>query len=126
MFQHRPKEFDTRVSAIAKHLRAIQDELGELGHDSGRRVSASASGAASRLSGSLSQILGDIEDWLISGRRAAADQAENFRSEAVKIGAKAGSDAVDRVSGEVSSHPIVTIAVAVAIGLAIGMATRRS
>ena len=122
MFQHRAKEFDTRVSTIAEHLRAIQDELGELGQDTGRRAAASASGAANRLGGGLSQILADIEHWISSSRRAATDRAGSLRNEAVKLGAKAGSDAADQVSG----HPLVTIAVAVAVGIAIGMATRRS
>ena len=42
MFQHRSREFDPRLAAVAGHLRAIEKELGRVGQSAGRRTATRA------------------------------------------------------------------------------------
>jgi len=57
MFRHRPADFDTRVGAIARHLRAIEKELGGIGGSAHRRAFASASAAGGQIADAIGPIL---------------------------------------------------------------------
>jgi ElaB/YqjD/DUF883 family membrane-anchored ribosome-binding protein len=126
MFHHRSSEFDPRLSSIAGHLRAIEKELGGIGKSSGRRASASASAAGNQIADAIWPILNDIVDRFGRGQRLAVDEAASFGSEAVKVGARVGNDALERFTVQTKQHPIVTVAVAIGVGLLIGIAARRS
>jgi hypothetical protein len=125
MFQPRQTEFDPRVTAIVKHLRAIEGELGSLGKSAGRRASASASTAGNQIADVIGPILSEITDRFRRGQRIAVDEAASFGSEAVKIGARAGSDALGRIANQAKQRPLLTLAVAIGVGILIGTAGRR-
>jgi hypothetical protein len=123
MFQYRSSQFDPRLTAIAGHLRAIEKELGGLGKRAGRGAADRASVAGDQIAEVLGPILSDIRDLFRRGQRAAVDAS--LGNEAVRFGAKAGSDALDRISDQAKHRPLVTLAVAVGIGVLIGFASRR-
>jgi hypothetical protein len=125
MFQHRASAFDPRVAAIAGHLRAIEKELGVLGKSAGRRASSSVSSAGNQLLDALWPILSDIGASLRQGQRAAVDEAAGFGNEAVKLGARMGSDALGQIADQARRRPLVTLAVAIGVGVLIGAAVRR-
>jgi ElaB/YqjD/DUF883 family membrane-anchored ribosome-binding protein len=125
MFQHRASEFNSRVSAIAHHLRAIEKELGAIGMNSGRRASAGAATAANQLLDAISPILGDLADRFRRSQRFAADEAASLGNEAVRLGARAGNDALDRIADQAKQRPLFTLAVAIGIGVLIGFVSRR-
>ena len=116
MFRQTSTELHPRVSAIAGHLRAIERELGGIGRSASRRASTSASVAGSQIADAV---------WPISttsyrfgrGQRAAADGAAGLGSEAVKIGARASNEALDRIATRTKNRPIAAIAVAIGVGL---------
>ncbi len=127
MFQLRSPEFaDPRVTAIVGHLRAIQEELGEIGRNAGRRGSARTAAAGNQIADALSPILSDIVDRFWRGRRAAIDQAASIGNDAVKASAKAGSDALARIAKQTKQQPLLTLAVAIGVGILIGAASRRT
>jgi|SRR5580658_8181875 hypothetical protein len=126
MFQHRASEFDPRVSAIAGHLRAIEKELGGIGRSASRNASANASTAGKQIAEAIWPILNDIVDRFGRGQRAAVDEAASWGNEAVKIGARAGNDALGRIATQAKTRPLAAFAVAVGVGILIGVAVRRS
>lgn len=126
MFQPRLKDFDPRVGAIVDHLRAIEQELRAVGKSSGRRASAEAAAAGDRIAETIGPILADIAERFRLGQHVALDQAATLGSQAVKIGSKVGSDAVESISGQTKQRPLVMLAVAVGVGILIGAAARRS
>jgi ElaB/YqjD/DUF883 family membrane-anchored ribosome-binding protein len=127
MFQPRSKDFlDPRITAIVNHLRAIQDELGDIGKSAGRRGSASAAAAGNQIADALAPILNDIVDRFWHGQRAAVDQAASLGNEAVKVSARAGSDALARITRQTKQQPLLTLAVAIGVGLLIGAVSRRA
>ena len=126
MFQNRPKEFDPRVSVIAGHLRAIEKELGAIGQGAGRRAAASASAAGNQIADAIVPILNEIIDRFGRGGRLGVDEAANFGTEAVKIGARVGGDALNRIATQTKKRPLVTLTVAMGVGILIGIAGRRS
>jgi len=127
MFQPRSKDFlDPRVTAIVNHLRAIQDELAEMGRSAGRRGSASAAAAGNQIADALAPVLNDIVDRFWHGQRAAVDQAANLGNEAVKVSARVGSDALARIAKQTKQQPLLTLAVAIGVGILIGAASRRT
>jgi hypothetical protein len=119
-------EFDPRVSAIAGHLRAIENELGVIGRGAGRRASTTASAAGNQVADAIWPILNDIVDRFGRGQRAAVDGAGSFGNEAVKVGARVGNDALDRIATQTKNRPLVAFAVAIGVGILIGVAVRRS
>jgi hypothetical protein len=125
MFQYRSSQFDPRLTAIAGHLRAIEKELGGLGKRAGRGAADRASVAGDQIAEMLGPILSDIRDLFRRGQRVAVDEAANLGNEAVRFGARAGSDALDRISDQAKHRPLFTLAVAVGIGVLIGFASRR-
>jgi hypothetical protein len=125
MFQHRSTEFDPRISSIAGHLRAIEKELGGIGRSAGRRASASASTAGNQIADAIGPILNEIADRFGRGQRVAVDEAMSFGNEAIKVGAKIGNDALERISTQAKHRPMATLAVAIGVGLLIGFAARQ-
>jgi hypothetical protein len=126
MFQHRSKEFDPRLSSIAGHLRAIEKELGGIGKSAGRRVSESTTAAGNQIADAIRPILNDVVDRFGRGQRLAVDEAASFGSEAVKVGARVGSDVLEGVAAQAKQRPIVTLAVGVGVGFLIGAAAHRN
>jgi ElaB/YqjD/DUF883 family membrane-anchored ribosome-binding protein len=59
-------------------------------------------------------------------RQVAGDQAGRLSNQALNLGAKYGSDALQRVASEVEERPLVTIAIALGIGILIGAAVLTS
>jgi hypothetical protein len=127
MFQPRSRDFsDPHVSAIVDHLRAVEGELAEIGRKAGRRTSATASAAGDQIADAITPILNDIADRFWRGQRAAVGGAANLGDQAVKIGAKVGSDALGRISSQAKERPLLTLAVAIGVGILIGAASRRN
>jgi ElaB/YqjD/DUF883 family membrane-anchored ribosome-binding protein len=60
------------------------------------------------------------------GRQAAGDQAGRLSNQALNLGAKYGSDALQRAASEVEERPLVTVAIALGIGILIGVAVLTS
>ena len=125
MFRHRPADFDTRVGAIAGHLRAIEKELGGIGGSAHRRAFASASAAGGQIADAIGPILNEIVERFGRGQRVAVDQAASFGNEAINVGARVGNDALERIASQAKNHPMATLAVAIGVGLLIGFAVRR-
>jgi hypothetical protein len=125
MFQHRPAAFDQRLGAIADQLRAIEKQLGGMTRTARDGAAASALSAGTQLAEAVGSILGDILDRLRRGQKLAADEAASFGSEAARIGARVGNDALEQVAAQTKSRPFFTLAVAVGVGILIGAAARR-
>ena|SRR5579883_2159496 len=125
MFQPRRSEFDPRVSAIVDHLRAIQKELGAIGKGAGRSTSDSAVAAGNQIAEAIGPILNDIVERFRRGQRWAADQTVSAGNQAVKVGAKAGNEALERIADQAKDRPLFTIAVAIGVGVLIGLVFRR-
>ena len=126
MFQHRSTEFDSRVSATAGHLRAIEKELGGIGRSASRNASAGASTAGKQIAEAIWPILNDIADRFGRGQRAAIDEVASLGNEAVKISARAGNDALGRIATQAKTRRLAAFAVAIGVGILIGVAVRRS
>jgi hypothetical protein len=125
MFQPRPKDFDPRLGAIVDHLRAVEKELRAYGNSSGRRASAQAAAASDRIAETIGPILNDIAARFRQGQQAALDQASTLGNQALKVGAKAGGDAVERITGQTKQRPLLMLAVAIGVGILIGAVARR-
>jgi ElaB/YqjD/DUF883 family membrane-anchored ribosome-binding protein len=125
MFQHRSSEFDPRLSAIVDHLQAIEKELGALSKSAGRRASSGVSTAANQIADAIAPVLADLTDRFRRGQRAALDETTSFGNEAVRAGARAGNDAIDRLTDQAKQRPLLTLAVAVGVGVLIGFSGRR-
>jgi ElaB/YqjD/DUF883 family membrane-anchored ribosome-binding protein len=126
MFQHRRSEFDPRVSAIVDHLQAIERELGKIGRSAGRSASANVSAAGNQIADAMGPILADLGERFRRGQRWTVDEAASMGNEAVKMGARVGSDALDRIADQAKRRPLVTLAVAIGVGVLIGFAGRRN
>jgi ElaB/YqjD/DUF883 family membrane-anchored ribosome-binding protein len=126
MFHHRSSRFDSRVSAIAGHLRAIEKELGGIGQSAGRRASTGAYAAGNQIADAMGPILNDIVDRFSRGQRVAVDQATSLSDDAINAGAQFGNDALERIARQAKQRPMATLAVAMGVGLLIGFAVRPS
>jgi hypothetical protein len=126
MFHHRATEFDPRLTAIAGHLRAIEKELGIMGKKAGRSAAAGASAAGDQIAEVIGPILSEIGARFRRGQRVAIDEAASFGSEAVRMGARAGGDALERIAGQAKQRPLMTLTVAIGIGILIGAVVRRN
>jgi ElaB/YqjD/DUF883 family membrane-anchored ribosome-binding protein len=125
MFQHRSSDFDPRVSAIVNHLRGIQDQLGKIGRDAGRRGADSAAEAGNQIVEAITPILNDIAARFRRGQRAAVEGASGLGDQAVQLSSRVGSQAVARLTDQTQQRPLVMLAVAIGIGILIGAASRR-
>ncbi len=122
MFQYRSSTFGPRAQSIQRHLGAIEKELETIGRIAGRRGSAAASAASEQIGDAVSSIVSDMIDRFSARGRAASDKAALLGSQALKLGSRYGSDAVDRVSAEAGDRPLLTLGVALGVGILIGAA----
>ena len=74
----------------------------------------------------IADAIGPILNEVVARFGLAPDEAGSFGNEAVKIGTKVGSDALDRIATQAKNRPLVTLAVAIGVGILIGMTSRRS
>jgi ElaB/YqjD/DUF883 family membrane-anchored ribosome-binding protein len=122
MFQYRTSDFAPSVDAIQKHLGAVEKELEKIGRIAGRRTSAAAATASDQIGDAISTIMSEMVDRFRKGRQAAGDQAGRMGNQALDLGAKYGSDALQRVASGAEQRPLFTIGVALGIGILIGAA----
>jgi hypothetical protein len=61
-------------------------------------------------------------DRFRKGRQAAGDHAGRLGNQALDLGAKYGSNALQQVASEAEHRPLITVAVALGIGILIGAA----
>src|SRR5580693_1653842 len=122
MFQYRSSSFGPSVSAIQKHLGAVEKELEKLGRAGGRRASVAASEASEQIGDAVSSIVSDMIDRFRERGRAAGDGAARLGSHALKLGTGYGSNALQRVSAETEDRPLIMLGVALGIGVLIGAA----
>src|SRR5579863_5098637 len=120
MFQYRSNSFAPSVTAIQNHLGAVEKELEKLGRIAGRRGAAAAAGE--QIGDTISAVLSDMIERFRERGLAASDGAARLGSQALRLGAGYGSDAVARVSTEVEARPLLTLGVALGIGVLIGAA----
>jgi ElaB/YqjD/DUF883 family membrane-anchored ribosome-binding protein len=117
MFQYRSNSFGPSVNAIQNHLGAVEKELEKIGRIAGRRGSAAATAAGAQIGDTISSVLSDMLDRFRERGEAAGDG-----SDALKLGAGYGSDALARVSAQAEDRPLITVGVALGIGILIGAA----
>lgn len=122
MFQYRSNSFAPSVTAIQNHLGAVEKELEKIGRIAGRRGSAAAAAAGEQIGDTISAVLSDMIDRFRERGQAASDGAARLGSQALRLGAGYGGDAVARVSTEVEARPLLTLGVALGIGILIGAA----
>jgi len=122
MFQYRTSDFAPSVTAIQKHLGAVEKELEKIGRIAGRRTSAAAASASDQIGDAISTILSDMVVRVRKGGELAGDQAGRFGNQALGLGAKYGGDALERVAGQAEERPLLTVGVALGIGILIGAA----
>ena len=122
MFQYRASNFSPSFAAIQKHLGAVEKELEKIGRIAGRQTSEAAATASDQISDAISTILSEMVDRFRKGGRAAGDQAGRLGNQALDLGAKYGSDALQRVASEAENRPLITVGVALGVGILIGAA----
>jgi ElaB/YqjD/DUF883 family membrane-anchored ribosome-binding protein len=122
MFQHRASDFSPSVAALQKHLGAVEKELEKIGRIAGRQTIDGVATASDQISDAISTILSQMVDGFRKGRQAAGDQAERLGNQALDLGAKYGSNALQRVANEAEHRPLITVGVALGIGILIGVA----
>jgi hypothetical protein len=122
MFQYRSSAFGPSAGAIQKHLGAIEKELETIGRIAGRRGTAVASAASEQIGDAISSIVNEMIDRFAARGRAAGDKAALLGNQALKLGTRYGNDAVERVSAEAESRPLLTLGVALGVGVLIGAA----
>ena len=118
MFQHRASDFSPSVAAIQKHLGAVEKELEKIGRIAGRQTTEAVATTSDQIGDAISTILGEMVDR----RQAAGDQAGRLGNQALDLGTKYGSNALQRVASEAEHRPLITVAVALGIGILIGAA----
>ena len=120
MFQHRASDFSPSVAVIQKHLGVVEKELEKIGRIAGRRTSDAA--ASDQIGDAISTILSEMVDRFRKGGQAAGDQAGRLGNQALDLGARYGSDALQRVASEAENRPLITVGIALGIGILIGAA----
>ena len=126
MFHQRASTFSPDLRAIEGRLRALESEVERVGRKAGRRASAGLSAAGEQLGDAVAAAVNDLVERLRSGRRIAGDEALRLGSDAARLGAKVGNDALQRVTEEIEYRPLTMLAVAIGIGILIGMAGSKS
>ena len=122
MFQYRKSDFAPSVAAIQKHLGAVETELEKIGRVAGRQTSDAAAAASEQIGDAISTILSEMVDRFRKGGQAAGDRAGRLSNQAFDLGAKYGSDALQRVASQAEERPLFTVGVALGIGILIGAA----
>ena len=111
------------MTAIQKHLGAVEKELEKIGRIAGRRTSAAAATASDQIGDAISTIMSDMVDRFRKGGELAGNQAGRFGNRALDLGSKYGNDALERVAGQAEERPLLTVGVALGIGILIGAAS---
>ena len=70
----------------------------------------------------VSKVVAECIGRFRKGRQAAGDQAGRLGNQALDLGAKYSSNALQRVASEAEHRPLITVAVALGIGILIGAA----
>jgi ElaB/YqjD/DUF883 family membrane-anchored ribosome-binding protein len=122
MFQYRKSDFAPSVAAIQKHLGAVEKELERVGRMAGRQTTAAAATASDQIGDAISTILSEMVDRFRKGGQAAGDQAGRLGNQALDLGTRYGSDALERVASQAEERPLFTVGVALGIGILIGAA----
>jgi ElaB/YqjD/DUF883 family membrane-anchored ribosome-binding protein len=122
MFHYRKSDFGPSVSAIQKHLGAVEKELEKIGRITGRQTSDMAARASDQIGDAISTILSDMVDRFRKGGQVAGDQAGRLGNQALDLGSKYGADALERVASQAEERPLFTVGVALGIGILIGAA----
>jgi hypothetical protein len=122
MFQYRTSDFAPSVAAIQKHLGAVEKEMKKIGRMAGRRTSAAAATASDQIGDAISMILSDMMDRFRRGGQVAGDQAGRLGNQALDLGSRYGSDALQRVASQAEERPLFAVGVALGIGILIGAA----
>ena len=87
-----------------------------------RQTTEAVATAGDQISDAISTILSEMVDRFRKGRQAAGDQAGRLGNQALDLGAKYGSNALQRVASEAEHRPLITVGVALGIGILIGAA----
>ncbi|MFZ3309522.1 MAG: hypothetical protein WA280_09165, partial [Xanthobacteraceae bacterium] len=74
MFQYRSNSFGPSVTAIQKHLGAVERELETVGRIAGRRGSAAASAAGERIGEAVSATLSELIDRVRERSQSAGEE----------------------------------------------------
>ena len=98
-----------RLSAVERHLIAMENELGH--------PAAGTSEKGNQLSFAIGSILNGILGQFRHGRHFTANDAASFSNEAIVFGARVGNDALGRIGTEIERRPFVSLAAAIGIGL---------
>jgi hypothetical protein len=122
MFQYRKSNFAPSVAAIQKHLGAVETELEKIGRMAGRQTSDAAAAASDQIGDAISTILSEMVERFRKGGQVAGDQAGRLGNQALDLGAKYGSDALQRIASQAEQRPLLTPGVALGIGILIGAA----
>jgi ElaB/YqjD/DUF883 family membrane-anchored ribosome-binding protein len=126
MFQYRSSDFGPSVTAIQKHLGAVEKELERIGRIAGRQTSDVAAKASDQIGDAISTILSEMVDRFRRGGQVAGDQAGRLGNQALNLSSRYGSDALARVASETEQRPLFAIGVALGIGILIGAAVLSS
>jgi ElaB/YqjD/DUF883 family membrane-anchored ribosome-binding protein len=103
-------------------LGAVVKELEKIGRMGGRQTTEAVATTSDQISDAISTILGEMVDRFRKGRQAAGDQAGRLGNQALDLGTKYGSNALQRVASEAEHRPLITVGVALGIGILIGAA----
>ena len=122
MFQYRKSNFAPSVAAIQKHLGAVETELENIGRMAGRQTSDAAAAASDQIGDAISTIVSEMVERFRKGGQVAGDQAGRLGNQALDLGTKYGSNALQRVASEAEHRPLITVGVALGIGILIGAA----
>jgi ElaB/YqjD/DUF883 family membrane-anchored ribosome-binding protein len=110
-----PRAASRSIRAIDRSLRSLERRL----QGAPRRVSASAVQGADQVGEAIASTLDRVADRFRDG--ALGDEAAKIGAEAAKL----GDAALRRLSREVESRPLVTLAVAVGVGILVGALSQR-
>lgn len=126
MFQPRSRDFDPHITAIVKHLRAIEKELAEIGGKAAAQGSPGGAAIGYRTVAAFGPVLGEFADRFRQARRAATDGAANLGSDAFEAATRAGSRALASLANRTRQRPVLTLGLAVGAGILLAAAFRRS
>ena len=110
MFSHSSAALSSNLRDLDRRLRSLESHLQRIGNRTSANAALAADATASPIPSALSSL------------------AERFRGNATYVGneaARAGTNAVRRLSAEVENRPLVMLGVAAAVGLLIGFSLQR-
>ena len=110
MLRHPSAALSSNLRDLDRRLRSLERHLQRIGNRTSVNAALAADGIGEAVASALSSL------------------AERFRGNATYVGneaARAGTDAVRRLSAEVENRPLVMLGVAAAVGLLIGFSLQR-